>query len=229
MKAIILAAGIGSRLEESKPKCLTLLASGMSILEHQLSALTLHLPFDQIVVILGYHKEEILGKFPHLHFLENPLYASENTSKSLLRGLEECQDDDLLWLNGDVLFHPSVIGTILAKKRNSMLVNVGSVGEEEVKYRKDTQGCILEVSKTVSPAQGEALGINFWTKEDLGRLRRNLERCAAQDYFEKGIQYCIEEGLKVWAVPVNQELCTEIDFPEDLEKANQLLQSWKRE
>lgn len=104
-----------------------------------------------------------------------------------------------------------------------MVVNVGPVGEEEVKYRQDSHGKILEVSKQVTQPQGEALGINFCTKENLSQLCQGLERCAANDYFEKGIEYCIRDGMHVWSVPVAANMCVEVDFPEDLIRANTLL------
>lgn len=228
MKAIILAAGQGSRLSlpaDHLPKPLTQLANGLSILELQLKTLAKEISLHDLLIVVGYHKEEIMDRFPDLLYVYNPDYAAENTAKSLLRALHKCQDD-VLWLNGDVVFHPSALKAVLAARRTSMLVNEGPVGEEEVKYRCDKQGKILEVSKQVAAPQGEALGINFCASKDLVHLKTNLAKCASQDYFEKGIELCIEEGIEVWRVPIASHLCTEIDFPEDLEKANALLQSW---
>ena len=227
MKVIILAAGIGSRLGDTKPKCLTRLISGKSILEHQLLSLSAYISLDRVQIVVGYHKEEVLKKFPKLSYVDNPHYADENTSKSLLRALKHCEED-LLWLNGDVLFHSSALEKILASKETCMLVNCAPVEEEAVKYRQDAEGRILEVSKTVFSAQGEALGINFWLKKDLPSLRRNLEKCRADDYFERGIQLCIDEGMEVRSVPIDPKLCTEIDFPEDLGRANALLSLWQK-
>lgn len=228
MNVVILAAGTGSRLGQSAdhlPKPLTELENGQSILDLQIKALSQHVPLKDIIIVVGYHREEIVSRFPECFYVYNPDYASENTSKSLLRALKKCTQD-VLWLNGDVVFHPSVLDTLLSIGRTSMVVNVGPVGDEEVKYRSDKQGLIVEVSKQVKNPLGEALGINFFLFEDLPLFKAKLEKCEPQDYFEKGIEMCIEEGVSVWSVPVASHLCTEVDFPEDLDRANKLLHSW---
>jgi L-glutamine-phosphate cytidylyltransferase len=228
MKVIILAAGKGSRLGQGHanvPKSLSLLASGKSIFEHQLESLQRYISLDKVIVVVGYQKEAIINRFPDLLYVYNPAYASENTSKSLLRALKKC-NEDVLWLNGDVVFHPSVIEKILDSPRTSMVVNRGAVGEEEVKYRQNAEGKILAVSKRIEDPQGEALGINYCEAADLELFKKNLERCQPTDYFEKGLELCIEQGMNVWSVLIERHLCTEVDFQEDLENANHLIRSW---
>lgn len=228
MKVVILAAGKGSRLGETNlPKPLTRLVTGKSILENQLEVLQRYISLDQVIVVVGYHKEEIINRFPNLMFVYNSNFANENTSKSLLKALNKIEED-VLWLNGDVVFHASVIKSVLNIAKTGMVVNVGPVGEEEVKYRLDDENRILEVSKNIYQANGEALGINFWEYKDLAMFRKNLESCQNTDYFERGIELCIDQGMSVNGIPVDQNLCTEIDFPEDLKKANQMLLEWSK-
>jgi L-glutamine-phosphate cytidylyltransferase len=136
-------------------------------------------------------------------------------------------DEDILWLNGDIVFHSSILAELFKHPKTGMLVSVGAVGEEEVKYTQDSDGRILSVSKSVFPSNGEALGINYCTRKDLNAFRRNLMKCTAQDYFEKAIEMCIEEGTAVWSIPVDSRLCTEVDFSEDLERANALIVEWE--
>lgn len=227
MKVVILAAGKGSRLgQDDHPKPLAQLDTGSSILELQLQALQRYVSLESVIVVVGYHKEEIMDRFPDLMYVYSPNFAAENTSKSLLRALRKC-DEDVLWLNGDVVFHHSVLKPFLADRRTSMLVNIGEVGEEEVKYRQDINGHILEVSKHIDNPRGEALGINYCTVKDLDRLRRNLERCLPNDYFERALELGIKEGMTVWSVITEKHLCIEVDFPEDLVLANTLTATWK--
>lgn len=229
MKVVILAAGKGSRLGNELPKPLICLSDGLSILEHQIRHLKQYLSIDEILLVVGYKKELFLEAFPDLFFVYSPNFAKENTSKSLLRAIKKI-DDDLLWINADVVFHPSVLQKLLEGQRlrkNYLLVNEGTVGDEEVKYRCDQAGKISEVSKHVVKASGEALGLNFFTVETLPLFKKHLEYCSDSDYFEKGIEGCIAEGTEVWPCPVDRHLCTEIDFPEDLTYASQLLKSWK--
>lgn len=225
MRVVILAAGKGSRLGmQDLPKPLTTLANGRSILGYQIYHLQKYISLDRVVLVVGYHKEMLMEKFAELLFVYNPQYATENTSKSLLRAIAKF-DEDILWINGDVVFHPEVIGQILAEKRSSMVVNAASVGEEEVKYRTRA-GKIIEVSKYVSHPEGEALGINYIAQKDLQSFSQELDRCQPSDYFEKGLEMCIHKGLDVYPVQVDASLCAEVDFPEDLVRANALVQQW---
>ena len=59
MKAIILAAGIGSRLGNSNPKPLTKLKNGESILGRQVAYLSEYLEVNNIIAIVGYKKDLI--------------------------------------------------------------------------------------------------------------------------------------------------------------------------
>jgi choline kinase len=227
MKAVILAAGVGSRLgDPDLPKPLTLLVNGQSILELQLRHMAPFVSIDDIIVVVGYRKEEIMERHPDLLFVYNPRYEAENTSKSLMRALRKVHED-VLWINGDVIFHPSVMDKIISFDKTCMLVNQTDVGEEEVKYRMDAHGRILEVSKHIQKPLGEALGLNLFKADDLPSLKRNLAACSDSDYFERGIELSIQEGVSVWGVPVDTSLCAEIDFPEDLQRANTLLKEWQ--
>jgi choline kinase len=228
MRIIILAAGKGTRLDNTdghEPKALTRLMNDKSILQNQLEAISLYASLDQVMLVVGYHKEKIMAAFPELLYVYNSLYAQENTAKSLLRALKKV-DEDVLWLNGDVVFDPKVLKPLLERKHTAMIVNQAVVGEEEVKYRTNQEGLILEVSKQVEAPEGEALGINFCKKSDLPLLQNCLEECLAKDYFEKGLEQGIQHGMKVWSSMIGSEDCAEIDFPEDLIRANKLLKNW---
>ncbi|KAF3362682.1 hypothetical protein PHSC3_000922 [Chlamydiales bacterium STE3] len=227
MNVVILAAGLGSRLDlESKcPKALTKLENGESLLGLQIKFLSRFLDKDRVLIVVGYHYESIMTNFPELTYCFNPDFASENTAGSLRRALRKV-NGDLLWLNGDVIFHPDVIKAILNFGYTSMVVDEKSVTDEEVKYRTNESGEILEVSKEVLNPRGEAVGINFFKKEDLPLLKHYLEECQPTDYFEKAIELAINQGLKVKALPVPSDFCCEIDFSEDLARANQMIKSW---
>jgi L-glutamine-phosphate cytidylyltransferase len=226
MRIVILAAGKGSRFNDPEtPKALTELVNGLSILEFQLLNIEKYLSLDDVEIVVGFQKEKIMSKFHNLKFIINRHYAQENTSKSLLKALEHT-DQDVLWMNGDVVFHPSVLEKLILSDKTGMVVNVGVVGEEEVKYRTDLAGNIVEVSKTVDEAEGEALGINLFKMADLPLLKKNLQLCLPNDYFEKGIEGCIKEDIAIQAISIERSLCAEVDFPEDLELANRYIQSW---
>jgi L-glutamine-phosphate cytidylyltransferase len=220
VKAIILAAGIGSRLGNPRPKPLTQLSTGEMIMGRQVKYLKQVVSVDDIFVVIGFKKDLIMEEFSELTYVFNNIYDRTNTSKSLLKALRKVRADDVIWLNGDVVFDPEVLTRIIESKTSCMAVNTASVAEEEVKYTLSPDGSINEVSKTVKNALGESVGINKIMSSDIPRFIEMLERCEDDDYFERGIEFAIGAGLKIYPVDVSDVLCIEVDFTEDLEKAN---------
>jgi len=228
MRIVILAAGVGSRLEglEDTPKALVTLEDGRSILEQQLENIALFHSVEDVVVVVGYKRDHIRVAFPHLSYIDNLRFSETNTAKSLLLGMQDVEAGPVLWLNGDVVFHHTLLGPLIARDRTSMVVNHATVSEEEIKFRTDGVGRILEVSKQVDEPEGEALGINYCAEGDVAALQKALKECADSDYFEAGVEKCIQAGVEVWAHPVVSHDCVEVDFAEDLERANLLLHEW---
>ena len=220
MRAIILAAGIGSRLGNPRPKPLTKLSTGELIMGRQVESLKQVVSVDDIFVVVGFKKDLIMEEFSELTYVFNNVHDRTNTSKSLLKALRKVSADDVIWLNGDVVFDPEVLARIVDSKTSCMAVNTSSVAEEEVKYTLSPDGSINEVSKTVKHALGESVGINKIISSDVPLFIEMLERCEDNDYFERGIEFAINAGLKIYPVDVSDVLCIEVDFTEDLEKAN---------
>jgi choline kinase len=127
-------------------------------------------------------------------------------------------------MNGDVVFDPEALvraGDLVAANRSFVSVNTAKVSDEEVKYTTDSLGYIKELSKTVEGGLGEAVGINFVARDDKAALIRHLQKVADQDYFERGIELAIEhDGLRFEPVDISDLYAVEIDFAEDLERAN---------
>ncbi|KZX21176.1 hypothetical protein ACH61_01687 [Rathayibacter tanaceti] len=68
---------------------------------------------------------------------------------------------------------------------------------------------------------GEAVGINYVSASDKAALVRQLARVDAQDYFERGIELAIEQdSLLVEPMDISDLYAVEVDFAEDLERAN---------
>jgi L-glutamine-phosphate cytidylyltransferase len=227
MEIIILAAGIGSRLGHPYPKPLTLLKTGKSIMRTQIDNLAQAFPNDPITIVVGFKKEMVMETFPDLTFIYNNEFDSTNTSKSLLRALKKVRRSGALWLNGDVVFDGMVLEKIkpfIKKEISFVCVNKSRVGEEEVKYTIDGNGHIRELSKKVKDALGEAVGINYIGKSDVAKLLKRLTECASNDYFERAIELAIEkDDLKIVPADISEFGCIEVDFKQDLDRANELL------
>jgi choline kinase len=216
--AVILAAGMGSRLGRPHPKPLTGLPHGETILRRQ--ARVLSEAGLEILVVVGFKKDLIMEAAPDVSFAYNPDYDATNTAKSLARALQQVRDRDVVWLNGDVIFDPRVLHGLLEETGSRVAVNNERVGEEEVKYCSNEAGFITDISKQLADAEGEALGINRIDAEHLAAFRQCLDEVGAQDYFEKAMELLIQrEGNIFQPYAVGDDLCIEVDFEADLERA----------
>ncbi|MEY4310314.1 MAG: hypothetical protein RLZ71_240 [Actinomycetota bacterium] len=226
-QVVILAAGMGTRLARPLPKPLTELRDGRSIMQQQFDNLKTAFGGDfRATIVVGYKLEAIMERFPEASFVYNEVYDQTNTSKSLLRALKASSDGGVLWLNGDVVFHPGVltrVADLIEAEQSFVVVNTSKVSDEEVKYTLDAEGFIAELSKSVVGGLGEAVGINFVGAADKAALIEKLEAVADGDYFERGIELGIESaGLRFRAVDISDLYAVEVDFDEDLARANEL-------
>ena len=118
MKALILAAGIGSRLGEitqDLPKCLVPVC-GKPILEYQLDALLAN-GITEVALVLGYQKEKILAfleskekyKSMTFTFALNLEYATTNSSYSYWQARSLVGHEPYIHLNCDIVLFPPLI------------------------------------------------------------------------------------------------------------------------
>jgi len=222
---VILAAGMGSRLGRSLPKPLTELSDGRTIMQQQFDNIRHAFGKDaHVSIVVGYKLEHIIEAFPDASFVYNEQYDQTNTSKSLMRALRASKDGGVLWMNGDVVFDPEALvraGDLVAADRSFVSVNTAKVSDEEVKYTTDAEGYIKELSKQVKGGLGEAVGINYISRDDKAVLLRQLRKVNDQDYFERGIELAIEQDrLLIEPIDISDLYAVEIDFAEDLERAN---------
>ncbi len=161
---------------------------------------------------------------PNVLYAYNTDFDTTNTSKSLYCGLQHIQAEDVLWINGDVVFEADIIGRLLQEKGSLVVVNNSQVGEEEVKYTTDDDGFINAISKQVGDPLGEALGINLIEASHLEAFKINLQACDRQDYFERGMELLTQDiGPVFRPLRVDDGACVEVDFKEDLQRAKTLV------
>jgi len=216
MEAVILAAGMGTRLGSLIPKPLTAIQNEKTIMDLQIEKLSLKNEIKNIFLVVGYKKEIIMEKFPDLLFVYNNAYARTNTAKSLLTALTKI-NDDVLWMNGDVYFDAEILNLIFESSDSACLVNKSECNTEEIKYSLTPEGYIKNISKTVESSQGEALGINLIRKKDLDIFTSELRKVTDTDYFEKALENLTVAGkIKLKPIDVGSLFCREIDFEQDL-------------
>ncbi|MBI1351145.1 MAG: NTP transferase domain-containing protein [Actinomycetales bacterium] len=227
VQAVILAAGMGTRLGRPWPKPLTPLSDGRTIMQQQIDNLRKVFDDLRILTVVGFKLELILEAFPDVGYVYNEAYDQTNTNRSLLKALRQSADGGVLWMNGDVVFDPAVLERVkdlMAADQTFICVNTAAVGEEEVKYAVGADGFVTQLSKSVPDALGEAVGINFVAGKDKERLIERLAECEDLDYFERGIELMIErDGVPVLPFDIRDLFAVEVDFEEDLSRANEHL------
>lgn len=215
MHAVILAAGVGTRLGRPFPKSLSVLPSGERIIGRQVRLLR-EAGVSAVTIVVGFKMHLVMEEYPDVFYSYNPLYYVTNTSKSLLHCLRHL-DNDVLWMNGDVVFDKAILDELLAcpASDNVVCVDKKRCAEEEVKYRIDETGNITAISKTVDNPHGEAVGINLVRRADLPAFVSALERCNDMDYFEKAMEFCVQDNMIWKPLDISAHRCIEVDFLED--------------
>ncbi|MFW5968279.1 MAG: NTP transferase domain-containing protein [Persicimonas sp.] len=242
MKAIIIAAGKGSRLEhhtDEKPKCMVEVA-GRSILSYQLEALRAH-GVDDIHIVRGYLADELVVDGATYH--ENTDYESNNILLSLFCA-EEAMDGPFLSTYSDIVYTPAVVERALDSPHDIALV-VDRQWREAYRDRTDhpvTQAELAEVDgdritrvgKQVGPerAAGEFIGLAKYSERgaylvrevfaDVRARRGDDEPFQSADHFRKAYLtdlFCemIDRGIEIGWAPIDGGW-REIDTVEDLHR-----------
>ncbi len=252
MKAVILAAGQGTRLyplTAEKPKCLVELC-GKPLLEHQLAALGTA-GITDVAIVSGY-KAELLEKYPLTHFY-NKAYAITNMVASLMtaRALFD-GEDDVLVIYGDVVFEQAAIHALL-KPTYPVCVAINTQWLSLWKTRMadplsdaetlkvNAQGFITELgrkAKNLGEIQGQYMGLfsiaassakQFVKEFDALTPSSLVEGRPKNQMFMTGfLQRLIEQGWKMRGCPVPGGWL-EVDTVEDLRGYEALAKTGKLE
>ncbi|MCF7859419.1 MAG: phosphocholine cytidylyltransferase family protein [Candidatus Cloacimonetes bacterium] len=234
MKAVILAAGMGKRLQEVSgglPKSMIKIGNS-SIIHHQLKS-CINVGIRDYVIVLGYKKEQLkshileLIKSENVTFVENPIYDKTNTLYSLWL-TSDFLNDDFIYFNADVLFQSGLLKKISAQSKFSqLLLETKSCAEEEVKMIIDDQMRILEIGKKIPIKQcaGEFIGIGKFNKEVIKEfvyyLQKGVDEGQSNNYFEYAVNLLVKDNILL-AKPTDDIPCIEIDFPADLKRAKEM-------
>lgn len=234
MRAIILAAGRGSRLNGNAgnlPKCL-LNVGGMTILERQIRSLE-SIGVDHFRIVIGYQAETVISASKMLlgskvDFVLNSHYGVTNTAVSLALALHD-SCEPFYYLNGDVVTGVETYHRLAdAPARSAMAVDYKKCRFEEVKVLVAGER-IVHIGKHLPPddAHGEFIGIARFDGGLTAELRKAALRMTQHNgklmaYFEEPLE-AILEHCPATAVDVSDVPTIEIDFPEDLKYAREVL------
>ncbi|WP_029513441.1 aminotransferase class I/II-fold pyridoxal phosphate-dependent enzyme [Mycoplasmopsis primatum] len=193
MNAIILAAGLGSRLKKiTNNKCKAMVdVNGVPLIERILRILEKK-DINKIFVVSGYKTDELQNFVKSLEikkpikFIENPIYDKTNNIYSFLLTKSEAIKDDFLLLESDLIFDESIIDNLLDDKfPNLALVD---------KYEPWMDGTCLKINKdnTISQfisknnfAYNEAN--DYYKTVNIYKFSKNFARDIYFPYLEKYI------------------------------------------
>lgn len=217
MKALILAAGLGSRLApitDTVPKSLVPV-NGKPILFKQIENLQKN-GINDITIVSGYKadilKKEVEKNFSGIKIIESKDYASTNNMYSAYLGIKKIGLCDFLMMNADVFFDCSVIaGLLFFDSKNAIVTDIGNYNEESMKViQRDNR--IVEISKAISKedALGSSIDVYKFSKEAANAF---YNKCA--DYIEN------KKELKKWSEVALNDVLKEVEF-----KACPLIGRW---
>ena len=227
MKAIILAAGKGTRLDGAavKPKCLVEVG-GSTLLNRQIETLRAS-GIREIVVVIGFGGDSIREHCDNeVSFVENVDFAQTSSLYSLWLAREHLADGFVV-LNSDVLFHPQMLADLLESNHPDALLisdtDPNPLGEEEMKIKLQDQ-FVVDISKTMSPldADGENVGIVKFgpagAKVLVQYMNELIANGAKKDWAPRAfLEYARHHPLH--ALSTGGLPWIEIDFPEDYQRA----------
>lgn len=235
MKAIILAAGMASRLRPltlTTPKSL-LKVGERSLLQRSMDALIAN-GINQFCIVTGYLHEMIedfvkkqYADSIRVTFIYNKVYETTNNIYSLWLARPFAEGEEVLLLDSDLLYDPQIVTRVLAADAPNVLTLIRhELGEEEMKVVTDAQGSIKEISKTCNPADaaGESLGIEKMGKEYTKALYRELEPMMNEEhlenvFYERAFERLITQGHTYQVLDVTELFSCELDTIEDFENA----------
>ncbi|MGH7801509.1 MAG: sugar phosphate nucleotidyltransferase [Thermodesulfobacteriota bacterium] len=234
MKAIILAAGRGSRLypyTKYIPKCL-LDIGGESILEHQMNHIR-DCGIDEVVIVVGFGFEKVEnflrdydGLGMRITTLYNPFYQTTNSLISLW--IAKCEmNKDIVIINGDDVFEIDVLEKVLGVRDEKICLPVKrKQGYEDEDMKVVIQGSrIIEVGKTLtSYPSAESVGIRVFRDIGVDLIKRAIEEemraaGAEKKWYASAIQRLVTKGYRIKSLDIEDLFWMDVDYTSDLFRA----------
>ena len=234
--AIILAAGIGSRLApltDEIPKC-CIEVSGKSIIRRITDQLLMCDPHMEIIVVAGYKFHIVnneMNEYPeNVILIENKEYLSTNNMESCRIGIGRRKTSAMgcMIINGDCVYSQSIIQKMYESDSSCIATDSSTYNEENMKVLRSNKKAI-EISKSITESQGGITAIDLYnfTKRDIDILNSIMENYNKSGDRNKWTEVAINDllsfqGTSISLLDFSGEKWMEIDNHDDLEKARNL-------
>ena len=242
-KAIILSAGQGSRLghlTDDRPKCL-IEFNGRTLLDRQLDALAAN-GIEEAVVVTGFRDDQIEAALkrrgdagPSVRTVYNPFYKVADNLGSLFVAKEEIAGDLLVW-NGDTLVSNELMRRVVANgEQDGICITIDrkpSYDEDDMKVVVDGAGRLHAIGKRLDldEVNAESIGLLAFRGAGAQTFRHAIERAIrtaeGTTIWYLRVIHQIAQDAPVWTLDINGEEWGEVDFPEDVETAQELAARW---
>ena len=237
MKAVILAAGIASRLRpltDTTPKCLLKIGE-RCLLEMAFDALIQN-GFNEFIIVTGYRQQQIVdflqAHYPaqSITFIYNDKYESTNNIYSLWLTRPYTEGEEVLLLDSDIVFDPQIVEKLLrSDKADVLALNRHELGAEEIKV-VDNEQKVVEISKVCSipDAIGESIGIEKMSAAYTQAFFRELEMMILSEgldniFYERAFERLIPQGYSFYVMDTTEFFSAELDTVEDFQQAQKLI------
>jgi 2-aminoethylphosphonate-pyruvate transaminase len=236
MKAVILAAGMGTRLRpmtESLPKGLIEI-DGKSLLQRSLENIS---KFDikEVIIVTGFYSEHLkksIGKsfkgIP-ITYVENNQFSNTGSMFSMSKA-KELITDDILLLESDLLYEEKAIQCLLESKHsNAILTSSLLHSGDDVYVCTNDEDVLTNLGKNIPEeekikSKGALVGISKYSKDFLNILFSHAEEDyknqKVNDHYEERIFSTVQQGYPAHAEHCEELNWIEIDNEQDLERAN---------
>ena len=223
MKAILLAAGRGTRIKEmigEVPKC-TLEVNGTPIIKRSVSYF-LSKKINSIVCT-GYlheHIEDSLKSFD-VKYYYNPFYEVTNSIGSLWFALDNL-DDDLIIMNADVYFEHGLIEKLLnSNNQVNIAVDKSRTAIGDYFLSLNNEGYITKYGKrlALNERSCEYVGIALIRKEFINvfreRLLKLIENGQYNLWWENVLYSLSDDGYPINTIDCSEYFWSEVDTYSD--------------
>lgn len=205
MKAIILAAGIGTRISkfiEEKPKSMVDIG-GITLMQYTIEMLKSK-GIKDITVCVGYKADYIKTVVggSDVRFIYNPFYDVTNGIASMWFARDILTAEDTIIMSGDLYIEPGILDELIEEK-NSPVLLVDSTRIVDADYRFHFENGILM-------RHGKDLSIADTTGENLGIAK--LSDGFASTYREHMIDMINHQKHSVWWESVMYDMLPELNI-----------------
>lgn len=225
MKAIIMAAGVGSRLldiNNGKPKCL--ISAGKETLISRMVRLLHQRNVNDITVITGYKghlvRQDLQKK---VRYFDNAFYQITNSIASLWLA-RELLFEDVILMNADLYLEGDILDVALSQTKYAVMLS-DSTRIETADFRFGVNGDrVLKAGNHLTNAETdcEYVGVVRIDASFIHQFRHRLEYLMSQGDFNnwwEGVLYSfVEEGVDIFHTDVKGTFWTEIDDRHDYQR-----------